>query len=166
VTWSVNGVDGGGAGAGTITPGGFYTAPPSPPPKPVKIRARSASGAHDQRTVRITVPREPSPSPWVDDPRPARGALLSRIATTRQGHILVAGLTPGRAGTVSMHARAGSDRRFGSCRTRTPAGRQFTCRFNVPPGVSLSKLRLVARLTRHGRVVATAYRDGAPGGAR
>jgi len=163
VTWSVNGVDGGGAGAGTITPSGFYTAPPTAPPSGrVTIEARSASGAHDQRVVKITLPPAPPPSPWADDPGPPTGALLGPLAAARQGHVLVAAVTPARAGIVSIHARVGTHRRLGSCTAKTPSKRRFSCSLNVPPGLGLSKLKLVARLRRHGRVVATVYRDGPP----
>ena len=52
VTWMVNGVAGGSAAEGTISIGGFYTAPASAPPTPVTISAQSndftsATGSYD-----------------------------------------------------------------------------------------------------------------------
>ena len=163
VTWSVDGVDGGGAGAGTITPSGFYTAPPRLPASGhVTIGARSASGAHDARVVAITLPPAPPPAPWANDPGPPRGALLSRIGAVLSGRVLAAGVTPARAGIVSIRARIGKTHKLGSCQAQTPKGRRFTCSINVAPGMSLAKLHLAARLERHGKFVATVYRDGPP----
>jgi Lysyl oxidase/Bacterial Ig domain len=166
VTWSVDGVDGGGAGAGTITPAGFYTAPPRvPAAKHVTISARSASGAHDERVVKITVPPAPPPSPWAEDFGRPTGALLGPIGTALHRHVLVAAVTPARAGVVSIRARVGK-RGLGSCTAKTPKNRRFSCNVNVPPGTGLSKLKLVATLKRHGKVVATVYRSGAPRASR
>jgi hypothetical protein len=65
VSWSVNGVPGGSASTGTITPGGLYTAPAAvPAPSTVQIRATSAS-AFGQVSVQIVPapPIVPAPSP-------------------------------------------------------------------------------------------------------
>jgi hypothetical protein len=162
VTWRVNGVDGGSAGAGTITASGLYTAPSNVPASGhVTIAAWSSSGAHDKRVVAIRWPSMPPPSPGVHDPHRTRGALLSSIATALQGNVLAAGVTPVRAGVVSIRARVGT-RGLGSCKAQTPKGRRFTCRLNVPPGLKLDKLTIVAQLIRSHKVVATVRRSGAP----
>lgn len=163
VTWRVNGIVGGGHGFGTITKGGFYTAPPKVPPAgQVTIGARSASGAHDRRVLKITLPGKPTPAPWGHAPKPKNGALLGRIVTARQGHVLMAGVNTAKAGTVSIDARVGSSDRLGSCKAKTPKGQDFTCRVNVPPGTSLDKLKLVATLKRNGKVLARVTRTGPP----
>jgi hypothetical protein len=72
VTWSVNGVPGGSATTGTITPGGLYTAPAAvPAPSTVQIRATSAN-AFGQVSVQIvpTPPIVPAPSPTPPAPPP------------------------------------------------------------------------------------------------
>jgi hypothetical protein len=162
VTWSVNGVDGGTARLGTITPGGFYTAPSRvPAPGHVTIAARSASGAHDQRVVAIALARMPLPSPGTVDPGKPRGSLLGPIATVLNGHVLAAGVTPARAGLVSIRAHAGKHR-LGACSAKTPRGRRFTCRLNIRPGLGLGKLRVVAKLMRGHAVLATVRRAGPP----
>jgi hypothetical protein len=132
----------------------------------VTIGARSASGAHDERTLKITVPRTPTPAPWGHAPEPKNGALLGRIVTALQGHVLVAGVVPARAGVVTIRARVGKHRKLGSCHAKTPRGHDFTCRLNVAPGLSLSKLKLIATLRRHGKTVATVSRTGPPKHAR
>jgi hypothetical protein len=162
VTWSVNGVDGGGAGAGRITPAGFYTAPASvPAPGHVTIAARSASGAHDERVVKIIARPPPGKSPGVHCSGPRKGHRLGSIAAAFAENVLAACVIPRRAGVVSIVASAGG-RRLGSCRGKDPKGRQFTCRVYVPHGMKLAKLTLVAKLERGGRVVATVRRYGAP----
>ena len=148
--------------AGTITASGLYTAPSNVPASGhVTIAAWSSSGAHDKRVVAIRWPSMPPPSPGVHDPHRTRGALLSSIATALQGNVLAAGVTPVRAGVVSIRARVGT-RGLGSCKARTPQGRRFTCRLNVPPGLKLDKLTIVAQLIRSHKVVATVRRSGAP----
>jgi Lysyl oxidase/Bacterial Ig domain len=162
VTWSVNGVDGGGVAIGTISADGFYTAPASPPPGGhVTIAARSASGAYDAREVAITDPLPPPPSPGVADGRRTRGALLSGIGEAVTGRLLVATVTPARAGLVSINARA-DGRLIGTCRDRVPRNRRFTCRLNVAPGLDLARLKVVARLFQGGRVIARISQVGKP----
>jgi hypothetical protein len=56
VTWQVNGIDGGSAAAGTITTGGLYTAPATPPPgQAVTLTAISQSDSSLSATATITV---------------------------------------------------------------------------------------------------------------
>jgi hypothetical protein len=166
VTWSVDGVDGGSPESGTISADGFYTAPASVPPAgEVTIAARSASGAHDERTVTITDPLPPPPAPGVSDGHRTRGALLSDIGEAIDGRLLVATVRPARAGLVSLNARV-DGRLLGTCRGHVARNRRFSCRFNVAPGVDLARLKVVARLIRHRRVIARVSRVGAPGAVR
>jgi hypothetical protein len=162
ITWSVDGVDGGSLRKGLISATGFYRAPIVPPPGgTVTIRARSASGAHDERVVGITASPIPPPSPAPADPERVSGSLLSRITRVLDGDVLAASVRPARAGVVSIAARVGS-RKLGSCSRQTPKKRRFTCRLKAPPGVGLKRLKLTATLRRAGRTIATVTRSGAP----
>lgn len=86
VSWSVNGVAGGNATVGTITPNGVYTAPKLPPSSPaVKIRATSAasSAAYAEATVTVL-----NPEPFISSLSPSTvnvGALT--IAVVGRGFI-------------------------------------------------------------------------------
>ncbi|MEA2396545.1 MAG: hypothetical protein QOK25_101 [Thermoleophilaceae bacterium] len=161
VTWSVDGVDGGSPTAGWISPTGFYTAPSATPPAgQVTIAARSASGAHDQRVLKIVLLPPPGPSPGTKGSGRSKG-ILGSIDTALQGRMLAASVTPKRAGVVRLGARI--DRhRLGSCSARTPKGRRFTCRLQVPTGLQLGRLKIVAQLIRHHKTIAKVHRIGAP----
>jgi lysyl oxidase/Big-like domain-containing protein len=165
VIWSVDGIDGGGAVAGTITPNGFYTAPASVPPAGhVTIAARSASGAHDERTVEIADPLPPPPTPDpepVTDPHRSNGPVIGPLAIARRGSVLVASVRVARAGIVRIGARAG-ERRIGSCEGRVPKGAHFACRLSVAPWRSLARLKVVAKLIRGEVVIARVARAGPP----
>lgn len=162
VMWSVNGADGGSTVAGTITPDGFYTAPATVPSGGhVTIAARSSSGAHDERVVTITPASVPPPAPGTDDtPHPRPGSLLSTIAASRHGRVLATSVIPAKSGIVYLKVRAGSHH-LGYCRAKQPARQRFTCRTNLRIGQKLGELKIVARLYRSGRLVASAYRRGA-----
>lgn len=63
VQWRVNGVLGGTTSTGTITTGGMYTAPATPPPgQTVTIRAATTTAASEV-TIRIDTPPAPTPAP-------------------------------------------------------------------------------------------------------
>ena len=162
VTWSVDGTGGGSARSGTITPGGFYTAPADVPPGgQVTISARSASGASDGRTIRIVWSPPPGPAPGTHGSKKSKG-ILGSIATGIEGSVLAASVTPTRAGVVWITADIIGGHRVASCSERTPTGRRFTCRTRLARGVDLRKLKIVARLLRHHHVVARVARVGAP----
>jgi hypothetical protein len=160
VTWSVNGSPGGAPARGTITAGGLYTAPARPPSDgAVVIGARSAAGGYDERRVRIDpVPaRRPAPLP------PASGssahgkstARLTRPQAIRVGHMLILTTVPARSGVVRLSAyRRG--RPLGTCASRTPGGRRFTCRVRLRR--SYKAVTVVASLRVGGRVVAVRKR--------
>lgn len=151
VVWSVDGVDGGSAAAGTITPDGFYTAPAAVPPAgSVTIAARTLSGAHDERTVTIVdtipVPPSPAPDPPPNAPPPKPSSALGPIATGLSGQVIVARVTPRRAGVVSLAATLGK-RRLGGCRARLAPRQRFSCRMRVPRRAKLTRLKVEARLS-------------------
>ncbi|MGD0796879.1 MAG: glycosyl hydrolase family 28 protein [Acidobacteriaceae bacterium] len=55
VTWMVNGVTGGSAAEGAISPGGLYTAPASTPPTPVAIGAQSTAVPSGTGSLSLTL---------------------------------------------------------------------------------------------------------------
>jgi hypothetical protein len=112
--------------------------------------------------VRIIARPPPGKSPGVHCAGPKKGVRLGSIRVAFQGYVLAACATPARAGLVSISAQVG-DHRLGSCKGKVPKRRQFTCRLYVPHGMKLGKLKVVAKLARGGRVVATVRRYGAPG---
>jgi hypothetical protein len=182
VTWSVDGKPGGSAAAGTITPGGLYSAPAQPPSGgSALVTARTASGASDERRIAITTPPPPQAAPLAVPPapaapavpgsgvagaqagggKPAVGARLSALRAHRIGRWLVLTVTPRRAGLVRLRAFAGG-RLLGSCSTRTPAGRSFACRLRYPGGLRTSaRIAAVASLRVNGKVVAVKRRAAA-----
>ena len=63
-------------------------------------------------------------------------------------------VVPTRAGVVRLRAFAGGEL-IGSCSTRTPAGRRFTCRLWLPQPLKVTaRVGVVASLRVKGRVVA------------
>ena len=159
-TWSVNGVQGGNGQLGTITSTGFYRAPATPPSAGrVIIAARTASGAHDRRFVRIVWSAPPGASPGAEGARRSkRVAVASEPA--QHGTLLAASVTPRHAGEISIRARVGA-RHLGSCRARTPRESRFTCRLYMPRGLRARDVRIVAELVRGHAVVARWRRAGA-----
>jgi hypothetical protein len=73
VTWGVDGVPGGNATVGTITPGGLYTAPAAVPPGGrVTIRASSARAAAEVAiAIEPAAPPQPAPAPATPPAPPA-----------------------------------------------------------------------------------------------
>lgn len=75
VTWSVNGVVGGSATTGTITPGGVFTAPAAlPNPATVTVRATSVASTNSYAQATITL-IQPLPQVTVDV-QPASASLI------------------------------------------------------------------------------------------
>ncbi len=182
VTWSVDGMQGGSAALGTITPDGLYRAPAQPPAAgAVTIAARSAGGAADERRVRILPVPVPQPAPLPPSsgvksgqpsgPSAAGGspggkgtpglgeskplsARLTKLKAVRVGRGLILTAIPMRSGVVRLRAYSGGVP-LGSCSTRTPAGRRFTCRLRIRRGVKAgARIGVVASLRVNGRVVA------------
>jgi hypothetical protein len=165
VAWSVDGAAGGNATSGTITPDGLYTAPAKPPSAgAVTIAAHIAGGsAYDERRVRIVPAPVPRPAPLPQAPgsrpgRPRARGQLTNLEVVRVGRRLILTTTPRRPGVVRLTAYA-RGRSLGSCSTRTPGGRRFTCRLRIARAVRTSApIRVVASLRVNGRVVAVKTR--------
>lgn len=157
VRWSVNGVAGGDATVGTVTPEGLYTAPAVPPAGPVVIRASSVSDPAVGDEVTIAIVRAVAPVPLPAAP-PAlaardrsvlpRSALLSlprvRLTGTNR-RVLVAAVVAGRAGRLVMSARDGR-RATRACRLHVSRGQRVTCRLALRPGMRPKATRVVAVL--------------------
>ena len=63
VNWSVNGIAGGNAGVGTISPNGLYTAPTTPPaPATVTVQAASVAAPSKTASASITVIQDAGPT--------------------------------------------------------------------------------------------------------
>jgi len=165
VTWSVDGAVGGDPAHGTVAADGLYLAPASPPGSgTVTIAARSARGGYDERRVRIVPPPAPQPAPL---PSAARGGSplppSSRVGLTapqvvRIGRQLILSTTPRRSGVVRLMVYA-AGRLLGSCSTRTPANRRFTCRLWIERPFKVTvRISVVASLRVNGRVVAVKTR--------
>jgi hypothetical protein len=147
VTWN--------ASAGSITSGGRYIAPSEPPPEgTVQITARSQTGAHDQRTLMILPVPAADPAPAASLPPEETPFTLSPNSWSVQASSLrLPGVSPPQAmviehdlimttrataaGRVRLSAYLGR-RRLGTCATKTPAGRSFTCRLKLPVHVALN----------------------------
>ena len=83
-------------------------------------------------------------------------ALLAAPVLTRRGNLLVIGERPGRAGTLEVSAWKGSSR-LGRCTVRTPAGRALTCQLRIHRGLSVTGIKVVAKLFVGGKPVATRH---------
>jgi Big-like domain-containing protein/lysyl oxidase len=161
VTWTVT-------GGAAITAAGLFTAPAVPQAGDgiVTVAATSARGGRDERRIRISPsPAEnPKPIPAVSHVAPLsapKKGPLGPPQAARIGRRLILTVVSSRAGTVRLTAYAGK-RRLGTCVTRTPAKRPFTCRLRLPRGVkATAKIRVVASLRVKGRVVAVSRRRAA-----
>jgi hypothetical protein len=181
VTWRVDGVVGGSAAAGTITPGGLYTAPASPPPDgDATIRATGTYGAFAEVEVDVVKAPAPAPSPSPptgpggdhdhgpgtpphthpdpSDPQPPAPPLLPPLLSdplvSAQGRLVMVQTTPGRGGRVETKATVGR-RRIGICRTKVPARQASVCRLTVARRYRLSSVLLVVKLRVGDKAVAT-----------
>jgi hypothetical protein len=159
VSWSVNGIGGGNAGVGTITPGGLYVAPAGPPPGgAVTIQARSVENpeAVGHAVVGITAPpSKPKPAQSVAGKLSAGSKLLSKVKTSRVNRrVLVAKVATGRrAGKVTVTATF-KRKVLGRCVARVPARREFTCKVRLKRNYPLTKVRFTAKLTVSGKTQA------------
>lgn len=166
VTWSVNGVLGGSAAAGTITAEGLFAAPAAVPPGgTVVVRATSTASpeAFAEATVTITPPPEriPAPNPPVKPPAPppppgpgpkppTTGPILIQggidVPTTRLTRTaLFVRVVPRKAGVATVTVITGS-RRLGRCSTLASKGRAIVCRVTIPKRMARSGFRIVAEL--------------------
>jgi hypothetical protein len=152
VTWAVDAIEGGSPRAGTITAGGLYRAPKSPPEGgSVTISARSATGATG--AVSILVRRAPRarPAPTLRPPPvPRRG--LSRIRLRLRERTLVAVVSSARTGRVRFSATSAGGR-LGGCSMSVRRGGSATCSLRIHGRASRIVVR--AALRAQGRTVAT-----------
>jgi hypothetical protein len=169
VLWSVNGGGGPSGSAGTISAGGLYSAPASPPPSGnVVIGARSATGASGQVSIHEVAAPDKRPAPAVKPPRvPRRG--LSKIRLGRHDRSLVAVVSSAQTGRVRFTAQR-NGRRLGGCSLTVAKGaaatcmmpiadriapRARSCRISGKLGRSRSDVIVTATLRRRGKVIAT-----------
>jgi uncharacterized protein (DUF1800 family) len=90
VTWAVNGVAGGSAALGTVSPSGLYTAPPLPSgPNPVSISATSLADSRSTATAAVTL-QNPVPVLTSVSPSPI---TVGNFSLTVVGHKFVNGAT-------------------------------------------------------------------------
>ncbi len=164
VVWSVDGVVGGSAPTGTISPHGLYIAPKTVPVAgSVKIRATSASGAYDEETVKIVAPPVQLPAPLPTVPVTPTGGGTHKTAKTvkrtltslklgRSGRWLLVGVKSSETGVVRTYATKGK-RRIGYCRTKATANRPLTCKILVPRRIDINKVRVLLTLRVDGKLV-------------
>jgi Lysyl oxidase len=153
VTWSVNGIPGGEAGIGTVTPEGVYVAPATPPPAPVTIRATSVADPAVYDEVTITVVPVPDPVPLPVAPAPSARTFSSNAALTTptvglrgaRRRIVVVGVVAGRSGGIVITARDGK-RSTRACRMRVSSGQSATCRLALRPGMRPAHTVVIALL--------------------
>jgi Lysyl oxidase/Bacterial Ig domain len=132
------------------------TPAPTPAPSPTPAPAPSASTPD---TTTPTTAATPTPTPIAPllpplRARPIKVALLGAPVLTRRGNLLVIGERPGRAGTLEVSAWKGSSR-LGRCTVRTPAGRPLTCQLRIHRGLTVTGIRVVAKLFVGGKPMAT-----------
>ncbi len=167
VTWSVNGVPGGNAQVGTITPAGLYVAPKSPPPGGVAtIRATSSERPDAFAEAAVTIARAGAqkPAPSVGGVDSAGKRLLSDIGVrTWKARGVIAKVVTGRmAGRVVITATVGR-RVIDRCAARVGPRSSVICRVEVPRRTPRSDVRLTARFTsRNGKATAVRRAWAAP----
>lgn len=152
VVWSVDGVDGGTVGAGTVSAGGLYVAPVKPPPSgSVTIGVRSAS-AHAETAVQIVDPPAPQPAP--SPPAGASSKTTLRAPSVLQnGRLLIVRSGSKLAGRLRITVWSG-ERKLGSCQARVPAGRSFACQVRLPRGDRIRRARVVVSLRVKHKLIA------------
>jgi hypothetical protein len=167
VTWEAN--------AGTITPGGLYTAPSEPPPGgTVLVTARSEKGASDQRTIAILPVPPPVAEPAASEeasPSTLSGGIspggpsspsigVSRPQAMLIGHELIMTTKVTEVGRVRLSAYLGKHR-LGTCVTQTAANRTFTCRLTLGKRIPLDARISVLASLRIGRLILRQLRPAA-----
>jgi hypothetical protein len=173
---------------GTITTGGLYTAPLTPPAsKFVTVTAKSPDGGHDQRTIEILPNTPPQPKPEVPLQSPLAPAVTSLPPTTtpptspppttpHPGVLSGPLSTPGamligrklymtalakQTGRLRLTALIRA-RRIGSCVTRVDGHQSFTCAVTIPRGISLHAPISVWATLRVGRRLLQTVRRATP----
>ncbi|HTR72265.1 MAG TPA: lysyl oxidase family protein [Solirubrobacteraceae bacterium] len=155
VTWS--------AGAGSIAPGGLYTAPSEPPRGgTATIAAVTSKGARAQVSISIRPAPIAAPAPAaLSHCRLSARAPVCRPEAILLGRKLVMTTKVGRSGHVKLSAYAGR-RPLGACLAKISAHRTFTCRLTLPKHLGFgAKIAVVASL-RAGRLTFSSRRPPAP----
>ncbi|HEX8158621.1 MAG TPA: lysyl oxidase family protein [Solirubrobacteraceae bacterium] len=169
VAWSVDGVAGGSASAGTISAAGLYQAPASPPPAGgVVLGARSATGATGQAPVKVVPAPDRRPAPMVKAPRvPRRGLSALRVGFHERS--LVAVVSSAQTGRVRFTATS-KGKRVGFCSMVVAKRGAATCKMQIPDtiapltrmcqvprklGPTVAGVIVTATMARRGKVVAT-----------
>jgi hypothetical protein len=171
VSWS--------ASAGSISPGGLYTAPSvAPAGGTVTLLARGARGGEDRRAIAIAPVPPAAPAPTAPLPGAAAStsaasgggpklALSSVSSGVSQpeamlvGHTLVLTAKTLVAGRVGLSASL-DGRSLGGCTIPTPAGRSFTCRLALAKSISPSAPIATAASLRVGDRTLRSLRPAAP----
>ncbi len=105
VTWSVNGVNGGNATVGTVSPAGLYTAPAAVPSGAVSVTATSTVDTSKKASAAVTVTAPPPPPPVTNPTPPAPPATLDTPLFTDGFE----GTAPGASGSPWTIYRQGSN---------------------------------------------------------
>jgi Lysyl oxidase/Bacterial Ig domain len=144
VTWS--------ATAGSITSGGRYTAPHTPPAGGlVTIVAQAAGGAHDQRAIQI-LPVPPSHA------KPRAPTVLDQPGAMLIGRKLYMSVVAREAGRLRLTALL-HGRPIASCAARVRRHQSFTCAARLPRGVSRNApIGVLATLRVGHRIIQTKRR--------
>ncbi len=111
VTWSVNGIAGGNATVGTISPAGLYTAPAAvPSPAAVTVRATSAADATAGASATVTLQTPPPPAVTVS----VSPASITIAPSVSQQFMATVTNTQNTAVTWSVNGIAGGNSTIGS----------------------------------------------------
>jgi hypothetical protein len=118
---------------GSVSPGGLYTAPGSPPAGGVAhITATSDTGQSDTVSIGIDTPPAPHPSPIAKPAAPGTGNPLAPLRALRHGRYLMVTTTSSRAGKLAVAVRDRRGRRMARCSARMPKMAPVTCRMRLP----------------------------------
>jgi len=169
VRWSVNGIPGGNASVGTVSPDGVFQAPAAAPADGrVVLGAASSAGDVARTAVRIVPAPVSRPAPSLVTPA-TRGRGLSKIVLARHQRSLIAGVTPGSSGRVRLIATRNGVQ-IGSCSTaarrgtasickmtlsRAIAAQPLVCKIPRTTGLKLPGVKVTAHLVSGGKVIDT-----------
>ncbi|MDH3724806.1 MAG: Ig-like domain-containing protein, partial [Thermoleophilia bacterium] len=143
VAWSVNGVAGGNATAGTITSGGLYVAPASVPRGgKVTVRATSIDDPSEFAEKSITIVPRPD-----SKPKPGAKHAISepRVVVTKGRTILTTqAKVAGSFTVVARYLRPGKKARvIGRCKAARKAGRTLRCTLRYSKKLNRKYIQLV-----------------------
>ncbi|WP_217914909.1 lysyl oxidase family protein [Miltoncostaea marina] len=135
VTWT--------ASAGTITPGGLFTAPAKPATVTIRATSNDDPSAFAEVTVQVTAAQVQAPAPTTK-PRP----LIKRLRVGRVGtRLVVAKVTAGpKRGKVRVTATL-KRTVLGRCVRNVRAGKTVTCKITLKRSYNLRRVKVTAKLT-------------------